>query len=237
MGLRRRPAGSLAGQVTRLCGGGRRPGNGKTAPAPDDLGTGRIGPSDDLGTERFVLPIGADRRAGRPELAVARGAAIAGQGPSAGSIKPDLLIGTVAHFTVLGRQAAPRQIAGYCIRWYSLADAIMRAFCRIAARGGCDAVRGWPAEAPGGARRFRWLRRFPWLRRFRCLRRFRWLRRFRRLRRFRWRRPGLAGAATGARWARSGGGGYSHDQFGLLTLAAPPTGIRPGQGDTRHVFA
>jgi hypothetical protein len=37
-------------------------------------------------------------------LAIVRGAAIAGQRPSAGPIKPDLLIGTAAHFYGAGRE-------------------------------------------------------------------------------------------------------------------------------------
>jgi hypothetical protein len=91
----------------------------------------------------------------------------------------------------------------------------MRAFCRTAPRGGCDALRGWPAEAfaASAAAAVPVAGAVP-----------------------------AAAARAGrrghrARWARSGGSGYSHDQFGLLTLAAPPRGIRPGQGDARHVFA
>ena len=114
------------------------------------------GPSGGFRTRRLALSHGDDLLAGGH----CGGAAIAGKRPSAGH-----LIGTAAYFTTLPVRRRRCKYRGYCVPRSSSADAIMRAFCRIAARDGRPwragrsrwplrlrpAPAGWgPGPTPGG---------------------------------------------------------------------------------------
>jgi hypothetical protein len=100
------------------------------------------GPSDGFCTRRLALSHADDLLAGGRR----GGAAIVVKRSSAGH-----LIGAAAYFTALPARRRPLKSRGYCVRRYSPADAIMRAFCRIAARDG----RPWRAGRSPWPRRLR----------------------------------------------------------------------------------